>query len=195
MSKRANPVRPHNIPDNHWDVIHKCWSWDPVSRPKAAEVIFFTRTNTTIVAPARDLTGQIFCTINDYVASGAFGNVYRETGAPDDTQQCGWVDEATHRKCIAFVPAGLKSMLSHLVTAHDVRGSEKELTACKWAVLCSGYEFACGTTMRHYNMPRHITVHLGMRWICNLCGKSFSRYDILRFHESKDHWQAPDTSE
>ncbi|KAG1765800.1 kinase-like domain-containing protein [Suillus occidentalis] len=77
MLKRANPVRPDNIPDNHWDVIHKCWSWDPVSRPKAAEVVFFTRTNTTIVALAKDLTGQIFGTINDYVASGAFGNVYR----------------------------------------------------------------------------------------------------------------------
>ncbi|KAG1878197.1 kinase-like domain-containing protein [Suillus subluteus] len=30
-----------------------------------------------IVALAEDLTGQIFGTINDYVASGAFGNVYR----------------------------------------------------------------------------------------------------------------------
>ncbi|KAG1761963.1 kinase-like domain-containing protein [Suillus occidentalis] len=30
-----------------------------------------------LVALAKDLTGQIFGTINDYVASGAFGNVYR----------------------------------------------------------------------------------------------------------------------
>jgi hypothetical protein len=189
-------VRPDNIPDNHWDVIHKCWAWDPASRPKAAEVIFFTRTNTTIVAPARALTGQIFRTINDYVANGAFGNVYGETGVPEDTQQCGWVDEVTHRRRIMFGPPGLKWMLSHLNTAHDVRGPGKTLKECRWAVLCSGYESVCGTTMQHRNLPRHIAEwHLGVRWICNLCGKSFSRSDILKSHERKDHWQAPDTSE
>ncbi|KAG2066543.1 hypothetical protein BDR04DRAFT_63589 [Suillus decipiens] len=36
-----------------------------------------SQTSTSKLALAEDLTGQIFGTINDFVASGAFGNVYR----------------------------------------------------------------------------------------------------------------------
>ncbi|KAG1812490.1 kinase-like domain-containing protein [Suillus subaureus] len=84
LLKKATPARPDNVLDDHWNLIHKCWSWNPDDRPEATEVVsFFARKNTTIsptdlpLALAEDLTGQIFGTINDYVASGAFGNVYR----------------------------------------------------------------------------------------------------------------------
>jgi hypothetical protein len=84
MSRGANSACPSNISDKYKNVIYKCWSWDPVGRPKIAEVIrFFARTNTTIfltdppLALAEDLTGRIDGTINDYIASGSFGNVYR----------------------------------------------------------------------------------------------------------------------
>jgi hypothetical protein len=72
-------VRPDNTLDDHWDLIQKCWSWNPDDRPEATEVIrFFAKKNTIIsLALAEDLTGQIFGTINDHVASGAFGNVYK----------------------------------------------------------------------------------------------------------------------
>ncbi|KAG0691579.1 kinase-like domain-containing protein, partial [Suillus ampliporus] len=32
-------ARPDNILDYHWDLIQRCWSWDPGDRPGAAEVI------------------------------------------------------------------------------------------------------------------------------------------------------------
>ncbi|KAG1851114.1 kinase-like domain-containing protein, partial [Suillus subluteus] len=38
LSKRATPARPNNIPDDHWNLINKCWSWDPMCRPEATEV-------------------------------------------------------------------------------------------------------------------------------------------------------------
>jgi hypothetical protein len=113
---------------------------------------------------------------------------------PDDTQQCGWMDEATHRKCLAFVPTGLQSMLLHLNTAHDVSGSEKESKECRWAVLRSGYEYACGKKFQRRNVPRHVATHLGVRYACDLCNKHFSRSDLLKSHERKDH-EAQDNCE
>ncbi|KAG1878180.1 kinase-like domain-containing protein [Suillus subluteus] len=73
LLKRATPARPDNFLDDHWNLIQKCWSWNPDDRPEATEIIRFF----VSVALAEDLTGQIFGTINDLVASGAFGNVYR----------------------------------------------------------------------------------------------------------------------
>ncbi|KAG1745546.1 P-loop containing nucleoside triphosphate hydrolase protein [Suillus paluster] len=39
-------ARPDSILDNHWNLIQKCWSWDPVDRPGAAEVTQSSATNT-----------------------------------------------------------------------------------------------------------------------------------------------------
>ncbi|KAG2153386.1 hypothetical protein DEU56DRAFT_483192 [Suillus clintonianus] len=106
---------------------------------------------------------------------------------PDDMQRCHWMNEATHQKCPALVSKGLKSMLSHLNRAHGVSGSEKIQKECKWAVLRSGSESACGTTFQRRNIPRHVAKHLGLRWLCKLCGKSFARSDLLKPHVRKDH--------
>jgi len=38
LSKRLTPARPDNIFDNHWNLIQKCWSWDPRHRPGSADV-------------------------------------------------------------------------------------------------------------------------------------------------------------
>ncbi|OAX34719.1 kinase-like protein [Rhizopogon vinicolor AM-OR11-026] len=38
LSKRLTPARPDNIFDNHWNLIQKCWSWDPMHRPGSADV-------------------------------------------------------------------------------------------------------------------------------------------------------------
>ncbi|KAG2106923.1 kinase-like domain-containing protein [Suillus discolor] len=38
LSNKANPARPDNILDNHWDLIQKCWSWNPKDRPRVIEV-------------------------------------------------------------------------------------------------------------------------------------------------------------
>ncbi|KAG2753971.1 hypothetical protein P692DRAFT_20870093 [Suillus brevipes Sb2] len=117
-----------------------------------------------------------------------------ESGVPDDAQQCGWMDEITNQRCPQFVLAGVKAMLAHLNTAHDVSGSEKDRKECRWAVVRSGYDSACGAEFQRRNVPRHIAKHLGLRWICNLCDKSFARSDLLKSHERKDH-QAQDNSE
>ncbi|KAG2140277.1 kinase-like domain-containing protein [Suillus cothurnatus] len=77
-------ARPDNILDDHWNLIQKCWSWNPDDRPEATQVIRFFAKKTPPLA--EDLTGQIFGTINDLVACGAFGIVYRcEWRRPSDT--------------------------------------------------------------------------------------------------------------
>ncbi|KAG0708299.1 kinase-like domain-containing protein [Suillus ampliporus] len=94
LSKKVTPTRPTNISNGHWNLIQKCWSWEPNHRPVPKEVINYldqfgtddsqesvseltplpiSRTPGVLV----DLTGQIFGTIGDYVAGGTFGNVYR----------------------------------------------------------------------------------------------------------------------
>ncbi|KAG2142267.1 uncharacterized protein EDB93DRAFT_611079 [Suillus bovinus] len=110
-----------------------------------------------------------------------------EIGAPDSMQKCHWMDETTHRKCSELVPAGLRSMLSHLNTVHNVNGSEKTKMECRWAVLRSGYESPCGGESQRRNMPRHIAKHLGLRWPCGQCDKVFARSDLLREHEHSHH--------
>ncbi|KAG2074828.1 hypothetical protein BDR04DRAFT_1092407 [Suillus decipiens] len=116
-----------------------------------------------------------------------FQNDPTEYGAPDDKQRCGWIDETTNRKCSEVVPAGLHPMLSHLNTAHNVCGPERTTIECKWAVLRSGHESACGVPSQRRNMPRHIAKHLGLRHTCKLCDKHFARSDLLKDHERKDH--------
>jgi hypothetical protein len=113
-----------------------------------------------------------------------------EIGIPNDTQQCGWMDETTNRRCPQLVPAGLQPlqpMLSHLNTVHNVRGSEKDPIECKWVVHRSGCEYACGKVSQRRNIPRHIAKHMGLRWMCQLCYKHFARSDLLRCHERDDH--------
>lgn len=117
-----------------------------------------------------------------------------DVGVTGDTQQCGWMDETTDQRCPEFVPAGLRPMLSHLNVVHDVRGPEKDLMECKWAVPRSaGYESACGMISQRRSMPRHIAKHLGLRCTCKICGKDFARSDLLKCHERKNH-QVQDTS-
>ncbi|KAG1719349.1 kinase-like domain-containing protein [Suillus lakei] len=93
LSRRATPARPENILNDPWNLIQRCWSWNPRHRPEAARIIEhidqfrIDDSQASIseliplpilsLAPAEDLTGQIFGTINDYIASGAFANVYR----------------------------------------------------------------------------------------------------------------------
>ncbi|KAG1794148.1 uncharacterized protein HD556DRAFT_441304 [Suillus plorans] len=110
-----------------------------------------------------------------------------EIGVPDDMQKCGWMDEATHKECPELVPAGRQSMLSHLNKAHNVRGPEKTEIKCMWGVLQSGYKIPCGEKFQRRTAPRHMTKHLGFRWQCEQCEKSFARSDLLRSHERDKH--------
>ncbi|KAG1724240.1 kinase-like domain-containing protein, partial [Suillus lakei] len=43
LLKRATPARPNNIPDDDWNLIQQCWSWDPVGRPEATEITAILR--------------------------------------------------------------------------------------------------------------------------------------------------------
>jgi hypothetical protein len=97
------------------------------------------------------------------------------------------MDEITNQRCPQFVLAGEKAMLSHLNTAHGVSGSEKAPMVCRWAVLRSGNESACGDEFQRRTVPRHIRKHLGLRCICDLCDKSYARSDQLKSHRRKDH--------
>ncbi|KAG2105806.1 kinase-like domain-containing protein [Suillus discolor] len=40
LSKKESPTRPEKISDNrHWNLIQKCWSWEPTDRPESTEVL------------------------------------------------------------------------------------------------------------------------------------------------------------
>ncbi|KAG2030010.1 kinase-like domain-containing protein [Suillus americanus] len=39
LSNKVVHARPSNILDDHWNLIQKCWSWNPVDRPEATGVI------------------------------------------------------------------------------------------------------------------------------------------------------------
>lgn len=116
-----------------------------------------------------------------------------EIGVPDDAQECGWMNEATHEVCSELVPAGRPPMLLHLNTAHDIRGPETTEVECMWVVLKSGYKLPCGKKFQRRNIPRHIGTHLGLRFPCEQCEKSFTRSDSLRSHERDNH-MVQDTS-
>lgn len=116
-----------------------------------------------------------------------------EIGVPDDAQECGWMNDATHEVCSELVPAGRPPMLLHLNTAHDIRGPETTEVECMWVVLKSGYKLPCGKKFQRRNIPRHIGTHLGLRFPCEQCEKSFTRSDSLRNHERDNH-MVQDTS-
>ncbi|KAG1904345.1 kinase-like domain-containing protein, partial [Suillus fuscotomentosus] len=93
LSRGATPARPENIPNGFWSLIERCWSRNPMDRPGTAHILDCTDQcriddsqasiselpplPETQLALVEDLTGQIFGSINDYVAGGAFANVYR----------------------------------------------------------------------------------------------------------------------
>ncbi|KAG1837924.1 kinase-like domain-containing protein [Suillus subalutaceus] len=83
LAERANPVsaRPHNILDNHWVLIQKCWSWDPLDRPRAVEVLGSIRVTGLAIEDNTlgDFTSQIFdaLKLGRPYASVSFGAVYR----------------------------------------------------------------------------------------------------------------------
>ncbi|KAG1834868.1 kinase-like domain-containing protein [Suillus variegatus] len=40
LSKKESPTRPEKISDNRqWNLIQKCWSWEPTDRPESTEVL------------------------------------------------------------------------------------------------------------------------------------------------------------
>ncbi|KAG1851169.1 kinase-like domain-containing protein [Suillus subluteus] len=49
LSKRATPARPDNILDDHWNLIQKCWSWNPYDRPEATEVVGYLAVTITSI--------------------------------------------------------------------------------------------------------------------------------------------------
>ncbi|KAJ8581559.1 hypothetical protein M405DRAFT_615033 [Rhizopogon salebrosus TDB-379] len=81
--KRTPHVRPDNILGNHWNLVQKCWSWNPEDRPGCAEVLskcgmgeIRPPTGFSRLPELPDLTGQIWGTIGDHIAAGAYGNVH-----------------------------------------------------------------------------------------------------------------------
>ncbi|KAG2153880.1 kinase-like domain-containing protein [Suillus clintonianus] len=87
LSHKAIHARPENILNNHWELIQKCWSWDPSHRPRAAGILQHIDQFRTDHSQDRqpkfprqglaDLTGQIIVTVNDFVAAGDFAVVYK----------------------------------------------------------------------------------------------------------------------
>ncbi|KAJ8584512.1 kinase-like protein [Rhizopogon salebrosus TDB-379] len=117
LSKRTPHVRPDNILGNHWNLVQKCWSWNPEDRPGCAEVL--SKCGTGEIRPPTyfsslpelpDLTGQIWGTIGDHIAAGAYGNVYR----------CEW------RRPTGSVKIAVKVIKSH-ITETDLRRLRREV--------------------------------------------------------------------
>lgn len=94
LSKGVIPARLENIPNGSWNLIKRCWSWNPVHRPGTVNIPHLIEqcriddSQESVVEPTNlsisrslagpvNLTGQIFGTIGDYVAGGSFGNLYK----------------------------------------------------------------------------------------------------------------------
>lgn len=87
LSQKATHPRPNNMPDNHWKLIQKCWSWEPGHRPRPAGVLQYIdqfRTDNLqdrqpkfLSQGLADLTGQIVCTMSDLVSASDLGIVYK----------------------------------------------------------------------------------------------------------------------
>ncbi|KAG1777035.1 kinase-like domain-containing protein [Suillus placidus] len=81
LSNKVIYARPENILDDHWNLIQKCWSWEPGHRPRATQALQsidqFRTDNSQDRQPKfpgqglADLTGQIVCTMGDLVAAGS----------------------------------------------------------------------------------------------------------------------------
>ncbi|KAG1812476.1 kinase-like domain-containing protein [Suillus subaureus] len=72
LSKRATPARPDNIFYDHWNLIQKCWSWNPDDRPEATEI--------TCSDIHDDFTSQISALkLGNPCKSGSFATVYQFT--------------------------------------------------------------------------------------------------------------------
>lgn len=82
LSKKATPTRSENIPNGLWNLIQKCWSWEPEQRPEAKNVLEYVNLSgnddlqVSISSQPVDLTGQIIGQISSYFAGGAFTNVF-----------------------------------------------------------------------------------------------------------------------
>ncbi|KAG1719350.1 kinase-like domain-containing protein [Suillus lakei] len=83
LSRKATPTRSESIPIGLWNLIQKCWSWEPGHRPEAEKVLEYIdpsvidNSQASISNQPVDLTGQINGQIKGYVAGGAFANVFK----------------------------------------------------------------------------------------------------------------------
>lgn len=83
LSKKATPTRSESIPNGLWNLIQKCWSWEPEQRPEAEKVLEYINSpgiddlQMSISNQPVDLTGQIIGQISGYFAGGAFANVFK----------------------------------------------------------------------------------------------------------------------
>ncbi|KAJ8591202.1 kinase-like protein [Rhizopogon salebrosus TDB-379] len=88
LSRRAIPMRPGNILDNHLNLVRKCWSWDPKDRPGCAEVLkwmgLMLGTKLRLLREwlednnVSDFTSQL-AELGPPITRGAFGRVYQRT--------------------------------------------------------------------------------------------------------------------
>ncbi|KAG2342555.1 kinase-like protein [Suillus weaverae] len=91
LSHKVVHTHPNNILDKHWNLIQKCWSWEPEHRPGATQAlrsIDWFRTDESQGQQPKvhasqglaDLTGQIVGTIDKFVGAGDFGMVTNVNG-------------------------------------------------------------------------------------------------------------------
>ncbi|KAJ8597344.1 kinase-like protein [Rhizopogon salebrosus TDB-379] len=120
--RRVNPARPENIPNDPWNLIRQCWSWEPGDRPGCAAVLQSINqfkiddSQTSVLQLPADLTGQIPGQICNYVAGGTFTNVFK----------CEW------RRSNGPVKVAVKSIRINL-SEEEQRRFRREIDI--WAVL------------------------------------------------------------
>ncbi|KAF9222474.1 kinase-like protein [Gyrodon lividus] len=81
----------------------------------------------------------------------------------------------------------MPELVAHLQTAHGVDRSARELVVCMWGIQRGDVSVPCLAVLRRENLNRHIYVHLGHMYTCQLCGKTYSRSNTLKNHLFKMH--------
>jgi len=79
--------------------------------------------------------------------------------------------------------ANLDDLFTHLGISHCVHGPANLRLNCFWL---TNEGHLCGNDLRRDGFRRHISIHLGLRAACEVCGNSYSRADTLRRH-LKEH--------
>ena len=88
--------------------------------------------------------------------------------------RCCWDD------CSIWMTCSKEAVKDHLTRIHNVEfkkhtdGPER----CKWA--------GCSSSPKRSGLVRHFLTHLGLRWSCSVCKRSYTRTDSVKSHTRRE---------
>jgi hypothetical protein len=88
---------------------------------------------------------------------------------------CQWLDG--NQSCGYMIQDDARQMLSHLKIHHGLDCGPRDSCYCFWQ--------DCSMHVKHNNLARHLTTHLGIKIRCLNCSTEVTRPDCARAHQNK----------